>query len=179
MKCVDAKDIGAWCPNPNLKLSGRSGLYYKKHPYGLRLNMDNDRHQALYIASHITSFNSKPTAVGIIIKEIGIWSEEAESVGFFLLTQFRASCAEDRPLQESRLHIFDEHERVQANALLALIMLVGWEGYYTPKDGKYFLNLSHDDVTYVVSEDKELIESWRGHWGATEVVDELPLDLAH
>jgi hypothetical protein len=177
MKCVDAKDFGAWCPNTELKLSSRGGLYYKKHPYGLRLNMNNDRHQALYIASHISSFNPDSAAVGIIVKETGIWSEEVESVGLYLLRILRASCAEDRPLQESRLHLFEPNEIVQANALLSLILLVGWEGYYTPQNGKYFVNLSHDDVTYVVSEDKDLIESWRGHWGASEVVDELPLKV--
>lgn len=138
----------------------------------------SDHHRALYTSFQINSFNPEPTTVGIVLEDWDIWSEDVERTGLYLLQLLRSSSEENGPVKESQLHVFETDESVQVNSLLTLILLVGWGAYYLPKNGNYFVYLSHDDVMYVVSEDKDVIEAWRAHWGADNVVDELPQRLS-
>ena len=61
---------------------------------------------------------SKFEGVLVWIRQWGIWSETIERVGMKIVESMRLVKGETRSIHDARAHLFDEHELVEAHALL-------------------------------------------------------------
>ena len=97
----------------------------------------------------------------------GVAGDTSNRVGFKLLQSMHA---DTRPLIEAPARLLGAHELVEAQSLLTLSILMGWDAYFIPVTGKYFIFNSNDEFTDVVSSDDAthqwflavLKEDWNG-----------------
>lgn len=101
------------------------------------------------------------------ITDWGVAGEVSNRVGYKMVYALRA---DDRPLIDAPAHRLDSTEEVVAQSLLVVPILLGWDAYFIPVTGKYFVFTSNDEFIDVVSNDHEtharflaaLKESWGG-----------------
>jgi len=63
--------------------------------------------------------------------------------------------ADPRPLIEAPARLLGPNEMVEAQSLLVLSILMGWDAYFIPVSGKYFIFKGNDEFTDVISSDDE------------------------
>lgn len=66
----------------------------------------------------------------------------------------RLAKGEARSVDEARAHLFDEHELVEAHALLLQPLFFEWDAFVVPSSGKYFAMADHDGVLKIVTQDQ-------------------------
>ncbi len=97
---------------------------------------------------------SKFEGVLVWIRQWGIWSETTERVGMNIVESIRLAKGEARSVDEARAHLFDEHELVEAHALLLQPLFFEWDAFVVPSSGKYFAMADHDGVLKIVTQDQ-------------------------
>ncbi len=97
---------------------------------------------------------SKFEGVLVWIRQWGIWSETTERVGMNIVASIRLAKGEARSVDEARAHLFDEHELVEAHALLLQPLFFEWDAFVVPSSGKYFAMADHDGVLKIVTQDQ-------------------------
>jgi hypothetical protein len=99
----------------------------------------------------------------------GAGGEVSNLIGFKLLHSMHA---DTRPLIETPARLLGAHEVVEAQSLLTLAILMGWDAYFIPATGKYFVFNSNDEFTDVVSSDDEthqqFLAALKKEWGGQE-----------
>ncbi|MGZ4855994.1 MAG: hypothetical protein ACXV8X_14620 [Candidatus Angelobacter sp.] len=99
----------------------------------------------------------------------GVAGEVSNRVGFKLL---QAMHTDTRPLIEAPARLFSPNEEIEAQSLLTLSLLMGWDAYFIPVTGKYFVFNSNDDFTDVVSNDDQthqrFLAALKDSWGGKE-----------
>jgi hypothetical protein len=85
------------------------------------------------------------------ITDWGIWSDVSERVVESLVESFRENRGELKPLIETPAHLFGCDELVDAQALLTLAVVFGWDCYVIPEHGNYYAFTSHDEYLQVVA----------------------------
>jgi hypothetical protein len=90
-------------------------------------------------------------------------------VGFKFL---QAMHTDTRPLIEAPARLFGPNEQIEAQSLLSLAILMGWDAYFVPMTGNYFVFNSNDEFTDVVSNDDEthqrFLAALKDNWGGKE-----------
>jgi hypothetical protein len=97
----------------------------------------------------------------------GAAGDVSNRVGFKLLQSMHADL---RPLVEAPARLLAPNEQIEAQSLLTLAILMGWDAYFIPIRGNYFVFNSNDEFTDVVSNDDEthlrfiaaLKDDWNG-----------------
>ena len=99
----------------------------------------------------------------------GAGGDVSNRVGFKLL---QAMNADPRPLIEAPARLLGPNEMVEAQSLLVLSILMGWDAYFIPVSGKYFIFNSNDEFTDVISSDDEthqrFLTALKDNWGGKE-----------
>lgn len=99
----------------------------------------------------------------------GAAGEVSNRVGFKLLQSMHADL---RPLMEATARLFTPNEQIEAQSLLTLAILMGWDAYFIPTTGNYFVFNSNDEFTDVVSNDDEthlrFIAALKDDWNGKE-----------
>src|ERR1041385_1782987 len=97
---------------------------------------------------------SKFQGVLVWIREWEIWSETTERVGVKVVESLRLAKGEARSVRDAPAHLFDEHELVEAHALLLQPLFFQWDAFVVPPSGKYFAMVDHDGVLNIVTPDQ-------------------------
>lgn len=99
--------------------------------------------------------------------DFGFWSEVSERVAHSLVRCFRSSRGETKPLIETPAHLFGSDEASDAQTLLTIAIVFGWDCYLIPDNASYYAFTSHDEYLEVVSGSREIhsrfkteLESW-------------------
>ena len=95
---------------------------------------------------------SKFEGVLVWIRQWGIGSETSERVGMNIVESMRLAKGEARSVNETPAHLFDEHELVEAHALLLQPLFFEWDAFVVPSSGKYFAMADHDSVLRIVTQ---------------------------
>ena len=114
----------------------------------------------------ITGAGDKPFGESLFwFTDWGAAGEVSNRVGFKLLQSMHA---DTRPLIEAPARLFAPNEQIEAQSLLTLAILMGWDAYFIPIGGNYFVFNSNDEFTDVVSNDDEthlrFIAALKAHW---------------
>ena len=75
----------------------------------------------------------------------------SERVAKSLAESFRSVRGESKPLIDTPAHLFNETEVVEAQALLSVAIMSGWDCYVIPEHAKYYAFTNHHDYLQVVS----------------------------
>ena len=99
----------------------------------------------------------------------GAGGEISNRVGFHIL---QAMHPDPRPLIELPARLFSQDEKIAAQSHLVLPILMGWDAYFIPVTGRYFVFNSNDEFIDVVSNDDETHQRFlallKDGWGAKE-----------
>ena len=101
----------------------------------------------------------------------GIWSEVSERVAKSLAESFRSARGERNPLIDTPAHLFGETEAADAQTLLTIAIVFGWDCYVIPEHGKYYALTSHDEYLEVVCQSTALHQRFKEeleHWYRAE-----------
>jgi len=97
----------------------------------------------------------------------GVGGEISNRVGFHFL---QAMHPDPRPLIELPARLFGPDEKIAAQSHLVLPVLMGWDAYFIPVTGRYFVFNSNDEFVDVVSSDQETHKRFlallKDSWGA-------------
>ena len=92
----------------------------------------------------------------------GIMGEVSERVAKSLVESFRSARGERNLLIETPAHLFGETEAADAQTLLTIAIVFGWDCYVIPKHGKYYALTSHDEYLVVVSSSTASHQHFKG-----------------
>jgi hypothetical protein len=117
-----------------------------------RLPLPRIPYQVTYLANALLPYSDDKFRPCLLwLTDFGFWSEVSERVAKSLVASFRAERGDPRPLIETPGHLFGEREEVDAQTLLTLATVFGWDCYVIPQHGEYYALNSHDEYLDVVS----------------------------
>ena len=139
----------------------------------LTLSMPEKPYQVAYLANALLPYSEAVQMSPCLLwmTDFGFWSEVSERVAYSLVNCFRASRGETAPLIEKPAHLFDSAESSDAQTLLTIAIVFGWDCYIIPENASYYALTSHDEYLEVVSASPEVHASFKrelSSWGARE-----------
>lgn len=132
-------------------------------------------YQVAYLANALLPYSESAEFQPCLLwmTDWGIWSDVSERVAKSLVECFRSTRGERNLLIETPAHLFGETEAADAQTLLTIAIVFGWDCYVIPEHGKYYALTSHDEYLEVVSSSNAVHEHFTGElerWHATERV---------
>lgn len=165
------------CPHASgekYKRSVKGLLFQSEQLFRIRVPLPEQPYRIVILASYLLPYLEAQFQPCILwFTDWGMWNDHHERVGYRLMNLLRAAHGESRPLIETPAHVFDSSEVVDAQTLLATAILMSWDVYLVPMDGKFLVFNSHDEYVDVESTDRATHEAlFRDlkDWGAKEVL---------
>ena len=150
-------------------------IYFPNENPALRLTLPLPElpFQVAYLANALLPYSESAEFQPCLLwmTDWGIWSEVSERVAKSLVECFRSTRGERNLLIERPAHLFSETEAADAQTLLTIAIVFGWDCYVIPEHGKYYALTSHDEYLEVVSSSNAVHERFKGElegWHATE-----------
>jgi hypothetical protein len=141
--------------------------------FRLTLPLPKLPYQVAYLANALLPYSESNELRPCLLwmTDWGIMSQVSERVAKSLVECFRSARGETKPLINTPAHLFSETEAVDAQTLLTIAIVFGWDCYVIPEHGNYYALTSHDEYLEVVSSSAAIHERFRGElerWHATE-----------
>jgi len=132
-------------------------------------------YQVAYLANKLLPYSESAEFQPCLLwmTDWGIWSEVSERVAKSLFECFRFAHGEQSLLIDTPGHLFGETESVDAQTLLTIAIVFGWDCYVIPEHGRYYALTSHDEYLEIVSSSAAVHHRFKGeleHWHAAERV---------
>jgi hypothetical protein len=118
----------------------------------------------------VTGSHNSPFVESLLwFTDWGAAGEVSNRVGFKFLQSMHTDA---RPLIEAPARVFGPNEQIEAQSLLVVAILMGWDAYFIPVTGNYFVFNSNDEFTDVVSSNDEthqlFLAALKDNWGGKE-----------
>jgi hypothetical protein len=147
-------------------------IYFQDEDPELRLTLPlpSKPFQVAYLANALLPYSNAAEFQPCLLwlTDFGFWSDVSERVAHSLTECFRSTRGEQKPLMETPAHLFDVAEAIDAQTLLTIAIVFGWDCYVIPAHANYYALTSHDDYLKVVSSDsanhsrfKQELEGWQ------------------
>jgi hypothetical protein len=150
-------------------------IYFPNEDPALRLTLPlpNLPYQVAYLANALLPYSDSDEFQSCLLwmTDWGIWSDVSERVATSLANCFRSTRGERNLLIDRPAHLFDETEAADAQTLLTIAIVFGWDCYVIPKHGSYYALTSHDEYIEVVSGSTAIHQQFKGQlerWHAAE-----------
>ena len=150
-------------------------IYFPNEDPGLRLTLPLPQlpYQVAYLANALLPYSESAEFQPCLLwmTDWGIWSEVSERVAQSLAECFRSARGERNPLIDTPAHLFGETEAADAQTLLTIAIVFGWDCYVIPEHGKYYALTSHDEYLVVVSNSTAIHRRFKGElerWHAAD-----------
>jgi hypothetical protein len=150
-------------------------IYFPNEDPALRLTLPLPQipYQVAYLANALLPYSESAEFQPCLLwmTDWGIWSEVSERVAKLLVETFRLARGESNLLIETPAHLFGKTEAADAQTLLTIAIVFGWDCYIIPEHGKHYALTSHDEYIEVVSASATIHERLKGElerWQATE-----------
>jgi hypothetical protein len=152
-------------------------IYFPDEDPALRLTLPLPQlpYQVAYLANALLPYSESAEFQPCLlwITDWGIWGEMSERVATALVECFRLARGERNLLIDTPAHLFGETEALDAQTLLTIAIVFGWDCYVIPQHGKHYALTSHDEYLEVVSTSTSIHERFKGDlqlWHARERV---------
>lgn len=140
-------------------------IYFPNEDPALRLTlpMPEKPYQVAYLANALLPYSEalEMSPCLLWMTDFGFWSDVSERVAYSLVGCFRSSRGETAPLIEKPAHLFDSGEASDAQTLLTIAIVSGWDCYVIPENASYYAFTSHDEYLEVVSASPEIHASFK------------------
>jgi hypothetical protein len=155
MKVMTTSEAESWAAKAGVERDLRGDLAFR-HGTNLRTTvpLPDKSYRIPYLANLLVkeSYDSSFVESLLWFTGWGVADELSNRVGFKLLQGMHF---DPRPLLEAPARLFGPTELVEAQSLLVLPILMGWDAYFLPAHGKYYVFTSNDEFIDVVSCDEE------------------------
>jgi hypothetical protein len=152
-------------------------IYFPNEDPALRLTLPLPHlpYQVAYLANSLLPYSDSDEFQTCLLwmTDGGIWSEVSERVANSLAECFRSARGERNLLIDSPARLLGETEAADAQTLLTIAIVFGWDCYVIPKHGRYYALTSHDEYLEVVSHSIAIHQRFKGElerWHAAERV---------
>jgi len=152
-------------------------IYFPNEDPALRLTLPLPQlpYQVAYLANALLPYSESAEFQPCLLwmTDWGVWSEVSERVAKSLAECFRSARGERNLLIDTPAHLFGETEATDAQTLLTIAIVFGWDCYVIPERGKYYARTSHDEYLEVVSNSTAIHQRFKGkleRWHAAERV---------
>jgi len=147
-------------------------IYFPDEDPALRLTlkMPQKPYQVAYLANDLLPYSESLQLLPCLLwmTDFGFWSEVSERVASSLVGAFRSSRGEFAPLIEKPAHLFGSTDATDAQTLLTIAIVFGWDCYIIPENATYYAFTSHDEYLEVVCSNTEThaffktrLDGWR------------------
>jgi hypothetical protein len=130
-------------------------IHFPDENPALRLSFPllNLSHRIAYLANALLPYSDSAEFQSCLVwmTDWGIGGDLSERVAKSLAESFRSVRGESKPLIDTPAHLFNETEVVEAQALLSVAIMSGWDCYVIPEHAKYYAFTNHHDYLQVVS----------------------------
>ncbi|HZI58111.1 MAG TPA: hypothetical protein VFF39_15115 [Verrucomicrobiae bacterium] len=161
-----------WLPRAGLERDKNGDLGYRNGS-NLRVivPLPDKPYRLPYLANLVLTAYMKPFVESLVwFTGWGAGGEVSNPVGFTIVQSLRG---DSRPLIEAPAHLCQTTQQVEAQSLLVVAMLMGWDAYFIPASQRYFVFNSNDEFIDVVSNDAKtherfltvLAADWNGREG--------------
>jgi hypothetical protein len=150
-------------------------IYFPNEDPALRLTLPLPRlpYQVAYLANPLLpyseSYEFQPCMLWMT--DWGIMGEVSERVAKSLVESFRSDRGDRNLLIETPAHLFGDTEATDAQTLLTIAIVFGWDCYVIPEHAKYYAVTSHDEYLEVASNSTAIHQRFKGElerWHAAE-----------
>jgi hypothetical protein len=152
-------------------------IYFPNEDPGLRLTLPLAQlpYQVVYLANALLPYSESAEFQPCLLwmTDWGIWSEVSERVAQSLAECFRSARGERNPLIDTPAHLFGETEAADAQTLLTIAIVFGWDCYVIPEHGKYYALTSHDEYLVVVSNSTAIHQRFKGELERRHAADRI------
>src|SRR5260370_20347250 len=152
-------------------------IYFPNENPALRLTLPLPElpYQVAYLANALLPYSESSEFQPCLLwmTDWGILSEVSERVAKSLVECFRSTRGERTLLIETPAHLFGETEAADAQTLLTIAIVFGWDCYVIPEHAKYYALTSPDTYLEVAPVANAVHEHFKGElerWHATERV---------
>lgn len=161
-----------WLPRSGSEFDLRGDLGFRTGKnHVITVPLPDKAHRLPYLSNLlVTGSHDAPFVESLLLLTgWGAGGEISNRVGFNLL---RAMHTDARTLIEAPARLFGPNEQIEAQSLLTLAILMGWDAYFIPITGDYFVFNSNDEFTDVVSNNDEthqrFLAALKDNWGGKE-----------
>lgn len=172
MRALTTSEAESWLPRAGVQRDLRGDLAFRNGKnLVVTVPLPDKAYRIPYLANLLLQepYDSPFVESLVWFTDWGVGDEVSTRVGFRLL---QAMHPDPRPLIEAPARVFDPTELVEAQSLLVLPILMGWDAYFLPATGKYFVFTSNDEFIDVVSSDEEtharFLAALRDGWAGKE-----------
>jgi hypothetical protein len=155
MQVLTKAEAMEWLPRSGSEFDLRGDLAFRNGKnHVIAVPLPDKAHRLPYLANLLVtgSYDSPFVESLLWFTDWGAGGDVSNRVGFKLLQSMHA---DPQPLIEAPARLFGPNERIEAQSLLTLAILMGWDAYFIPITGNYFIFNSNDEFTDVVSNDDE------------------------
>lgn len=152
-------------------------IYFPNEDPALRLTLPLPQlpFQAAYLANALLPYSESAEFQPCLLwmTDWGICGEVSERVAKSLAECFRSARGERNLLIETPAHLFGGTEATDAQTLLTIAIVFGWDCYVIPEHGKYYAVTSHDEYLEIVSNSTAIHQRFKRElerWHAAERV---------
>ncbi len=179
MKALSDLDAQRWCETRLLTFSKvASGFSYLRFPdvnYCVVVEIPERAMRSVALSHLLLTYSVKDQEEsnfegGLLwLRDWNIGSPELERAGHRVLECLRACSGEVGLLADLPAQVLERHEFLEAGAAIVQVMVYGWDAYYVPVDAQFFLFVSNDDLLYLVSRSRLVVQHaaerlTRGGW---------------
>jgi hypothetical protein len=130
-------------------------IHFPNEDAALRLTLPLPKlpYQVSYLANALLPYSESDELLPCLLwmTDWGIMGEVSERVAKSLSQCFRSARGETKLLIDTPAHLFNKTEAVDAQTLLTIAIVFGWDCYVIPEHANYYALTSHDEYLDVVS----------------------------
>jgi hypothetical protein len=152
MQIIDDNNVALWLESHGLSLKGRKITFPNGPTYNIAVEIPTGSSRSMSLASVLGLLGHQAQFSGglLWISTWGIWTTWSTEFGEYLVSNLRAQGGPVLPPSGQSGHLFGSGDKMLADALLWQTMLLNWDGFYIPKSAEYVVEISHDELCWVV-----------------------------
>jgi hypothetical protein len=159
MTILTESESSRWYTSVDIEVSesGQYLHYTSTSLQGLEISVPDGRSSLLQFAAFLTSGPERKHFFGCVcqIADWAIFGELSDTTGIKILRQIVLSYGQGSSFSQGATYLFDPTEQIDLTAMLALVLLCGWDAFFVPAHGRYFAYVSHDGFVNIVARDSE------------------------
>jgi hypothetical protein len=172
MQVLTRTEAENWLPHAGLERDENGDLGYR-NGRNLRVTvpLPDKSYRIPYLANLLlTGAYEKPFVESLVwMTGWGVAGEIGNRVGYRMVHSIRG---DNRSLIVAPAHLLGAAEEVEAESLLTIAILMGWDAYFIPTSSNYFVANSNDEFTDVISRDdathQRFLSVLQEGWGGKE-----------
>lgn len=152
MQIIDDDKVGLWLKQKGLSIRARKIVFSEGSIFNIGMEIPASSSRSMLLASVLSMLGEQTSFSGGLfwISTWGIWTAWSAEFGEYMITNLRAQGGPVVPLSNQSGHLLDPTDKMLTSALLWQTMLLNWDSFYIPSAADYVVEISHDELCWVI-----------------------------